>query len=94
MIKTKVNGLSTTIAELEEIVKELKKEKDSLPNIHWQLNIINKDGTSDGWTFDRRKYETNKIYWCKRCLQFHRPESSIGGEHQKYDAGIMKSRRK
>jgi len=58
MIKTKVNGLSTTIAELEEIVKELNAElNDSPPNIHWQLNIINKDGTSDGWKFDRRKHE-------------------------------------
>jgi len=53
----KVQGLSTTIAELEEIVRELKAEKDSRPNIHWQLNIINKDNTSDGWKFDRRKHE-------------------------------------
>lgn len=55
MTKIKVQGLSTTISELEEIVKELKAEKDSNPNIRWQLNIINKDNTSDGWTFDRRK---------------------------------------
>ena len=53
------HGLSTTVTELMEIVQELKNELkgeiSEYDKIHFELPIVNKDGTSDGWTFERKK---------------------------------------
>jgi hypothetical protein len=63
------HGLSTTINELKQITDELIEEIEKTdvlpaahkyPDIHFELPIVNKDGTSDGWTFERKGKKVKK----------------------------------
>jgi hypothetical protein len=65
--KLQKQGLVTSIWELKNIIKDLEKQmkgmnktikkfskKDKIDNLQkWQLNIINKNGASDGWRFEK-----------------------------------------